>query len=172
MQSYQELMYALDVKERTLRVVREEYDLLNACGGVFPNDIARLRGVIVGNNNTEQPQPYGVNQHQPPVAAIVIKDEPEDNTVPRHHNQPTTSLKAMLQGMLPCLLSDAHMIQLCKRIKRRISNVYTFRRHQATFVLAADWEPIRDALQVEIAENGWRYSLEGYDGTAEMGDGI
>ena len=158
-------MYALEVKERTLRTVREELDLLNMCGGVFPNDIARLRGVIVGN------ELQGVNEHCAPVSAIVIKDEPEDN-VPRHHNQPTTSLKAMLQGMLPCLLSDAHMIQLCKRIKRRISNVYTFRRHQATFVLAADWEPIRDALQVEIAENGWRYSLEGYDGTAEMGDGI
>ena len=162
-------MYALEVKERTLRAVREELDLLNVCGGVFPDDVARLRYAIVG------PQ-VAVNEHQMPIPAIVIKDDPDPATVnpdpPPHHNQPTTSLKAMLQGMLPCLLSDAHMIQLCKRVKRRIEGVYTFRRHQATFVLAADWQPVRAALEQELAENGWRYGVGGYDGTAESRDCI
>ena len=158
------LSHALDIRERTLRVVREEIDLLNACGGVYADDVARLRAVIVGAAVVAQPSCD--SRHA--IPAIVIKDEP-DTSQPFHHNKPSTSLKAMLQGMLPCLVADAQMIQLCKRVKRRMgSEVYTFRKHQATFLLTDDWPKVRAALEQEVAENGWRYYGATYDGTQEV----
>ena len=153
--SFEYLTNMLALRERTLRVVREEVDLLNACGGMRPEDVGRLRNVIIGQ---QQPQQY--IDPNTPVPAIVVKDEPV-----RHGNQPTTSLKAMLQGMLPYLVPDSQMTQLCKRVKGRISTVYTFQRRKATYLLTRDWTAVRDALEAELAENGWRYT-----GGAGVGD--
>jgi hypothetical protein len=149
--SFEYLTNMLALRERTLRVVREEVDLLNACGGMRPEDVHRLRNVIIGQ---QQQQPY--IDPNTPVPAIVIKDEPA-----RHANQPTTSLKAMLQGMLPNLVPDSQMTQLCKRVKSRISTVYTFQKKKATYLLTRDWAPVREALEAELAENGWRYGRDG-----------
>jgi hypothetical protein len=69
--------------------------------------------------------------------------------------------------MLPYLVPDSQMTQLCKRVKSRISTVYTFQRRKATYLLTRDWAAVRDALEVELAENGWRYT-----GGAGVGDGM
>ena len=162
-EQYQYLCNVLEIRERSLRSVREEVDLLNMCGGLSQDDIVRLRASIVGNISTGDPHNA--------IPAIVIKDEPT-KAATHNPNQPTTSLKAMIQGMLPCLLPDSQITQLCKRVKRRITTVYTFQRHKATFLLTNDWPHVRAALEQEMAESGWRYGAVGAGGGDGMGDAI
>ena len=149
---FQNLCNVLEIRERSLRSVRDEMDLLNMCGGLFPEDVARLRSSIVGNVG-----PSGDQVNAVPV--IVVKAEPVEPVVPvvkLHHNQPTMSLKSMLQSMLPTPVSDSQMTQLCKRMKRRMTTLYTFQKHKATFVMTQDWLQVRAALEKELAETVWR----------------
>ena len=119
---YEAQAWELYLREGTLRAAREEVAFLEATGGATFEEIARIRGRVLGNPDV-------------PMAAIKIDDDARPSV--------TVSLKSVL---LDLVHEDGKANQLCRRVKPMLeqAGIHTFRKHQATYVLKNDVGRIRD----------------------------
>ena len=116
-EAYENAAWQLYLRECTLRAAREEVAFLEATGGATPDEIARIRGRVLGD---------------PHVAMAAIKIEDDRDTV---------SLKSVLSD----LAQDNAVNQLCRRVRPVLEQygISVFRKHQAIHVLKADAPRVR-----------------------------
>lgn len=125
----------LMVRERELQVAFAEYSFLSMCGGVYPQDVIRMRANITG-------------VLPPPVVVVKIEDEEVLPTVVASEIVP---LKQMIKDLLTGDNSDIGETQfnsLCRSVRMACGeSLRTFKRHHSAFVRVEDADIVRAALE-------------------------
>jgi len=121
---YEHAAWQLYLRENGLRVAREEVAFLESTGGVTPEELARIRARVLGEE------------------CVVVKDE---EAVPAIvlPNGPTVSLKSVLTEVVR---ADAAANQLCRRVRPLLEQqgIATFKKHHAVHVLRTDAERVKE----------------------------
>ena len=121
----------LMMRERELQVAFAEYTFLSMCGGVNPEDVARLRANVTGI--------------LPPPVVVKIEDCPED-AVPASEIMPLKQMiKDLLVGVGP--EGEGQLNALCRSVRQECGDaIKTYTRHHASYVRVDDKDKIRSAL--------------------------
>jgi hypothetical protein len=122
---YEQAAWHLYLHESTIRTAHSELIFLQACGGARPEDLERLRNVVVN-----------------PSRDVVVKIEDEDA------RPPAPIAKVSLKSVLAPISTPRNINQLCRRAKPLLQKhcVPTFVKHNATYVFESDAQRIRDLV--------------------------
>ena len=134
------------LREHELRVIRDEFEFLQTCGGVSNEDIARFRVQVLkhmppllnANNND------GI-QHE---EVIVVKDEPEDNNSVNNTTLQGSGLVSLKSVLLGIGCHPRSINTSCRRVKALLlrSKIPTLCRNGATHVRVSDCMRIKSVI--------------------------
>ena len=128
----------LSIREREMRMLRDEYAFLQSCGGVTSEEMDYFRTSVLRFRN------------HPPIT-ITIKDEPgkEPLDIPPP-SSPLISLKSMLLDIITREQAD-NINKICRHVRPILDRegIRTFCRHHATHVRSSDQQRVMEVLQKE-----------------------
>jgi hypothetical protein len=121
----------LSVRERELRMIKDEYAFIQSCGGASAEDMAYFRASVL--------------RHSRPPICIVKQEAASESSAP-----PLVSLKSMLLDIITSEQAE-NINKICRHVRPLLERegIRTYCRHHATHVRSADLQRVTALLQKE-----------------------
>ena len=127
----------LSVRERELRMIKDEYAFIQSCGGASAEDMAYFRASVL--------------RHSRPRPMCIVKQEQQEEAAGGEGHAPSlVSLKSMLLDIITSEQAE-NINKICRHVRPLLDRdgIRTFTRHHATHVRLADVARVRELMQKE-----------------------